>query len=119
MILEERVYTLQSGKVKEYLGIVQEHLLPVQREILGGFIGYFYPETGVLNQVVHMWAYDSMGERERRRETLASLASWSSLVAMIRPLIVTQESRILSIASFSPLLAQINASERHGTREYR
>ncbi|QRF63211.1 NIPSNAP family protein [Variovorax paradoxus] len=104
MIIDERTYTLHSGKAPEYLKIVETQLLPLQRVMLGGFMGYFHTEVGTLNQVVHLWAYDDMADRERRRARLASHPDWSSQTALVRPLIVTQRNRILVAAAFSPMV---------------
>ena len=87
MIVEERVYTLVPGGVPEYLRLYQEFGMEIQKPILGHMVGYFHTEIGTLNQIVHMWAYDSLDERTRRRT---------------RPLILSQESKILIPAPFSP-----------------
>ncbi len=108
MIIDERTYTLHSGKVPEYLKIVESQLLPLQRVMLGGFMGYFHTEVGTLNQVAHLWAYDDMAERERRRARLASHPDWPSRTALVRPLIVTQRNRILVAAAFSPMVHLYN-----------
>lgn len=112
MIIDERTYTLHSGKVPEYLEIVESQLLPIQRETLGGFMGYFHTEVGTLNQVVHLWAYDDMADRERRRERLARHANWPSQTALVRPLIITQSNRILVAAAFSPMVLMYNEQRK-------
>lgn len=105
MIVDERTYTVHSGKVAEYLQIVQDQLLPLQSDVLGGLIGYFHTEVGPLNQIVHLWAYASMAEREQRRAALAHHPEWRARTAYVRPLIVAQSNRILVAAPFSPILA--------------
>ena len=35
-------------------------------------IGYFTTEIGTLNQIVHMWGYESMAQRQERRTALYS-----------------------------------------------
>lgn len=104
MIVDERTYTVHSGKVAEYLQIVQDQLLPLQSDVLGGLIGYFHTEVGPLNQIVHLWAYASMAEREQRRAALARHPEWPARSAHVRPLIAAQSNRILVAARFSPLL---------------
>src|SRR5205823_5849665 len=59
MIVEERIYTMQPGKVQEWLAFYGERGLPIQNRLLGKLIGFFSSEIGTLNQVVHLWAYDS------------------------------------------------------------
>ena len=103
MIVEERIYTLYPGKAAEYLKLYQEEGLAVQTRILGRMIGYFTTEIGPLNQVIHMWGYDSFEERTRRRAELSKDETWLGYVAKIRPLIMTQENKILVPAPFSPV----------------
>ncbi len=103
MIVEERTYTLQPGTAPEYLSRYERHGLPVQLPILGHLVGYFSSEIGVLNQVVHLWAYEDLSERARRRAELQANPDWQAYLATIRPLIVRQESRILIPAPFSQI----------------
>jgi hypothetical protein len=76
--------------------------LGIQRPVLGNLIGWYSTEFGALNQVVHLWGYESFAERERRRAELFKRADWLTFFAKIRPLIVAQESKILTPAPWSP-----------------
>ena len=53
-----------------YLEHHVKEALPIMRRHLGEPYGYFTTETGTLNQFVHLWRYDSMAEREKKREAL-------------------------------------------------
>ena len=103
MIVEERIYTLHAGKVAEMVKLYGEEGLPLQQRYLGRFIGYFSTETGNLNQVVFLWGYDSLDDREARRERLARDPEWQSYLKKVMPLVVAQENRILRPAAFSPI----------------
>ena len=103
MIVEQRVYTLQIGKVNQFLEYYGQNGLEVQQRILGNLIGFFYSDIGELNQVVHLWGYESLAERERRRAVLAKDAAWLAYLSNQPPIIVRQENRILIPASFSPI----------------
>ena len=48
MIVEERMYTAQVGKVKEWLDYYGEYGFPVQQKHLGRCIGFFQTEIGTL-----------------------------------------------------------------------
>ena len=100
MIVEERMYTLHPGKVPEYLKAYKEEGMAIQKRILGGMFGYFSTEVGTQNQIVHMWAYESFEEREKRRAQMASDAGWLAYTAKIRPFISFQETRIMKPAPF-------------------
>jgi hypothetical protein len=103
MIVEERIYTLVPGKTAEYFKNYEELGLPVQLPILGNLIGYFATEFGPLNQVIHIWGYDSFEERTRRRTELFQSEAWLAYLAKNRGNIVSQENKFLTPAPFSPI----------------
>jgi NIPSNAP len=96
-----REYTLQAGKVPEYLKLYESEGLAIQREVLGHLVGYYATEVGpAVNQVVHLWAYESFEDREARRRRLAADPGWQSYVHKIRPMLVAQCNRLMKPAPF-------------------
>ena|SRR5271165_582805 len=102
MIIEERIYTCYCGKAAQYVKMYEAEGLAIQRPILGNLVGYFTTELGPLNQVVHMWAYESLEDRAQRRAKLGSNPDWIAYAAKVQPLVLTQENKILVPTSFSP-----------------
>jgi hypothetical protein len=102
MIVEMRTYTLHPGQVANYLRLYAAEGLATQTRILGRLIGYYSTEIGNVNQVVHLWGYDSFEERMKRRAALFTDPAWLTYIPKITPMIVTQESKILNPAPFSP-----------------
>lgn len=101
MIVEMREYTLHAGTVPDYLRLYEEEGLDIQRRILGHMVGYYTTEVGpAVNQVVHMWAYESFEDRLQRRRALAADPGWKEYVAKMRPMLVAQTNRILTPAPF-------------------
>lgn len=100
MIVEERIYTLHPGKVPAFLKAYEDKGLVPQRDILGAPIGWYVAEVGELNQVVHQWAYTSLDDREARRKRLYEDARFKEYLALILPLLVKMENRILKPAPF-------------------
>ena len=104
MIVEQRTYRLHTGKVPEYLRIYGEQGRAIQEPILGQMVGWFTAnDVGELNRIVHLWAYDDLEDRARRRAQLAADAGWQQVVAELQPLIREQESTILSPTPWSPI----------------
>jgi len=103
MIVEERCYTVKPGTVQLYYKDYVANGLKIQTRILGNLIGYFHTEIGELNQIVHLWGYDSLAERERRRALLAADAEWQAFLKQSPDIIVAMENRILVPAPFSPI----------------
>jgi hypothetical protein len=103
MIYEMRTYRLRTGTVPAYLKLVEEEGIAIQRGHLGQLVGYFFSEIGSLNQIVHIWAFADLNDRERRRDTLAADPTWQTFLPKIQALIETMENKILKPTRFSPL----------------
>ena len=105
MILDHRTYSFRPGTVQKWLCKYEIDGLPIQRRYLGEFIGMFTTEVGNLHQVVFMWRYESMGDREARRANMEADPAWKTFIEEIWALdaIVEQNIKILRPASFSPL----------------
>jgi hypothetical protein len=91
MYVEERMYRLKIGAVPEYLKHYQES---------GMAVGYYFTEVGGLNMVVHLWAYDSLDQRDKCRAAMQADPDWQAYLAKTRPLMETQETRIMKCAPF-------------------
>ena len=116
MIVEERVYVLHTEvKLADYLHAYQTIGLPVQREILGGFLGYFATEIGVQNQLTHLWTYPDLEDRRTRRALLAENDQWLSCLEIIRPMIMTMENKIMYPVDFSPIRTLPIENDEFGT----
>ncbi len=100
MIVEERIYTIATGQIGNYVKAYSEEGLAIQKPILGRLVGYYTTEFGPLNQVIHMWAYESLAERAERRAKLFADPAWLAYLAKLRGLVVTQENKLLIPAPF-------------------
>jgi hypothetical protein len=100
MFVDERIYTLHAGKTAAFLKLYEAEGLPVQSRILGQPVGYYYTEFGPLNQVVHMWAYESFDDRQRRRAELLASPEWQAYAEKMRPLVHHVENKLLMPAPF-------------------
>ena len=103
MIVEMRTYTLALGATGRYFKIYGEKGLAVQKRILGHFMGYYAVEVGALNQVIHLWAYESLDDRAKRRAALWADPDWLDYVKEVGGLVVKQENQILTPAPFFTL----------------
>ena len=65
MIVEFRTYTLNPGATPEFEKRFAEAL--PNRTKLSPLAAFWHTEIGPLNQVLHMWSYDSFDERARLR----------------------------------------------------
>jgi hypothetical protein len=106
VILEFRTYTVLPDRLRAWLALWEASALPVQREIIGGFLGMYVTDIGVVNEVVHLWQFDSLAERERRRALLDADPRWAEYRREVERLapITSMSSRIGRPTAFSPAL---------------
>jgi len=105
MIVDHRTYQLHPHKLRAWLELYERYGLPVQKRHLGRLIGFFVSEIGPLNQVVHLWSYESLADRATRRAEMAKDPDWADFLKRNAELaaLQSQESKILTPTSFSPL----------------
>jgi NIPSNAP len=105
LILDLRTYTMVPGRLGDFLKSYEAEGLPVQIKHQGEPVGYFFTEVGPLNQVVHMWRYASMADREQRRTELEADPAWKAYRAKSaeRGTVQHQENKILRPTPFSPM----------------
>ena len=100
MIVEQRLYTFHPGKIQEFLRIYETQAMAVQLKYVPAMLGYYLSEVGMLNQVTSLWGYASMQARLDQREALFADPKWIAYLEKVRPLMMSQECRILKPASF-------------------
>jgi hypothetical protein len=105
MIVDHRTYSFHPGKLNQWLELYETVALPVQKKHLGNLIGFFVTEVGPLNQVVFMWGFESMGDRERRRAEMAKDPDWQAFLGRVGELgaLKSQENKIVVPVPFSPI----------------
>lgn len=104
MIVELRTYTIKPLRTQDFLQLYERAALPLQKKYLGNLIGFYVSEIGPLNEVVHLWGYESLAERERRRHAMEQDPGWPLYRVALRELDVIdrQETKILKATAFSP-----------------
>jgi len=111
MIFEMRTYLLKPGSVAQV-----EELFGASmpgRAKLSPLSGFWRTEVGTLNQIIHIWAYENTGERDRIRAEAVKTGVWPPKIA---DFVLDMESKILHPAPFSPLF---EPGEHGGIYEFR
>ncbi|WPO99676.1 NIPSNAP family protein [Pseudomonas sp. HR96] len=105
MYYEIRTYTFKPSRAPQWIALYKAEALPIQLELLGKLIGFFTTEIGDINQVVHIWGYDSLDDRVARRDRMAADPRWQAWGKKTRELDLLQsmETRIMRATDFSPL----------------
>jgi hypothetical protein len=107
-LYELRTYTLRVGAMAEAVKLYQELGFPALQK--GGqdkkLVGYFQSDTGTINQLVHLWKFDD--DADRRAHWAAVYANKDfveGFASKFRPLLMTQEVKLLHAAPWGPPLA--------------
>lgn len=101
VIVEMRTYVLEPGRQAAFLALMGSEGLPIERPVLGRLLGFYTTEIGTLNQVVHLWGYDSFEERQRRRQQLAADPRWAAFLPRVLPMIRSMDNQLLQPAPFA------------------
>jgi hypothetical protein len=96
MIVDHRTYAIKVGKLSEYLKLYETLALPLQLKYLGHCLGWYVSnDIGPLNQVVHMWAFKDLNDREERRNRMAADPAWPKFLEQATPFVNSMENKIL------------------------
>ena len=103
MLIDLRTYTLKIGSVRDFLALYAAEGLAVQSAHLRAPLGYYTTEVGELSQVVHMWQYLDMADRERRRAALEADPRWLAYRSKSSALghVVRQQNSLLKTVDFA------------------
>jgi len=101
MIVDHRTYAVKPGNLPTFLKIYEEQGWPLQQKHLGNCLGWYVSmDIGPLNQVVHLWGYESLADRAERRAKLATDSDWQAYLGVSMPLMDHMENKILQPTPF-------------------
>lgn len=106
MLLDVRTYKVKPGTMADHLKLYEEFGKEPQFRCLGEPVLYMQTETGDPNEYVHIWAYESAGDREAKRAVLWSDPDWLAYTRKSRELgaLVEQSNKLMKPVSFMPPL---------------
>lgn len=102
MIVDVRTYTLVPRKLPRYVELFEQHALPVMKRHGLELIGYYVSQIGPLNQVVHLWRYDSLADMEQKRARRDADPAWGAFLEMTEGMVLMQDDKVMRPTSFSP-----------------
>ena len=102
MIVDVRTYTLIPRKMPKYLELFEKHALPVMLRHGLELVGYYTSSIGPLNQVVHIWRYDSLADLEQKRAARDADPAWGEFLSLTEGMVLMQDNRIMRPTRFSP-----------------
>jgi hypothetical protein len=102
MIFDHRTYNIKPNRLAKFLETYERLALPLQRKYLGEPYGFFVTHIGPLSRVVHLWRYESLADRERRRDAMEADPEWQVYrrVALEEDALIDMENQILKPVPF-------------------
>ncbi len=112
MIYDFHTYDLKPRSVPELERGVAE-VLPARLEI-SPLAGFWHTEAGPLNQILHIWPYEDMAERDEARREMKASNVWGDL----GELVVNMQSDIYLPAPFTRPLEEAEFGPLYEIRTY-
>ncbi|MBS87442.1 MULTISPECIES: NIPSNAP family protein [Sphingobium] len=94
-LVDLRVYTIRPRRMADFIDVWDRLGMPVQMRYFDPPIGMFTGAVGTLNQLVHLWGFDDMGDFERRHAARDKDAGWPAYLEASVDLVVAQETRLI------------------------
>ncbi len=102
MIFDQRTYTCRPGTIKLHMALYEQYGLVPQTRHLGQPLLWATTEVGDVNSYVHIWAYEDITDRAKRREAMWADPDWLTYTKKSAEAgyLIKQENRILVAAPF-------------------
>ena len=105
MLLDVRTYRCKPGTINAHLALYEEFGKEPQFRCLGAPLCYLKTETGDPNEYVHIWVYESAGDREAKRAALWADPDWLAYTKKSAELgaLASQSNKLMTPVGFCPL----------------
>lgn len=105
VLVDHRTYRLKPGSVPAYLDLYQKNGMAAQRRHLGQPLAYLFSETGDLNTLVHLWAYEDAADRARKRADMFADPEWQNYMRLNAEAghLLEQRTCLMIPAPFAPI----------------
>jgi predicted sulfurtransferase len=103
MIIEMRTYTIKPGELQNFIAIYDKEIRDIHVKILGNQLGFFYTKVGNVNEVVHLYAYDSFEDRQSRRKILSKSPEFHAYLSKVKDIVVDMRNQLMMPTNFSKI----------------
>lgn len=105
MLIDMRTYRCRPGTIKKHLALYESLGKPAQTKHLGQPLAYMQCESGDPNEYVHMWIYESAGDRQTKRAAMQADPAWINYLGESAKLgaLESQTNKLMTPVSFFPL----------------
>ena len=105
VLVDLRTYRVKPGFAQAQMDVYEKYGLATQIKYCGEPIAYLSAESGDLNTLVHLWAYEDAADRAKRRAAMAADPEWQVYVKKMLEsnLLIEQKTSIMLPAKFAPI----------------
>lgn len=103
-IVDHRIYNITPRCMPKFLEVFDQLAMPVLKKHLGEPLGFYVSSVGILNQVVHLWGYDSLDDYEKRSHARDTDPEFQIYLKASEGLVVSQVNQIVKPVHLSSLL---------------
>src|SRR6202166_481542 len=102
MIFDSGTYNIKINRLARSIETYERLALPVQRKYLGEPYGFFVTQIRPMSRLLHLWQYENLADRERRRDAMEADSGWLAYrrVALEEDTLVDMENQILKPVPF-------------------
>jgi hypothetical protein len=106
VLIDHRTYRIKPGYVQPHLEIYEQHGYTAQSRHLGKPVAYMFAESGDLNTIVHIWAYENAADREKKRAAMAADPEWQNYLKVNKEAnyLEHQVTKLMIPAKFAPIV---------------
>lgn len=94
-IVDHRIYNISPRMMPKFLALFDTLAMPVLKKHLGEPLGFYVTSIGSLNQVVHLWGYDSLDDYEKRSHARDTDPEFQIYLKQTEGLVVSQINQIV------------------------
>ena len=105
VLIDHRYYRIKPGMVQAYLDLYEQAGFNAQSRHLGQPFAYLFTESGEVNTLVHMWLYDDVADRARKRAAMAADPEWQNYLRLLAEsgYLESQRNNLMLPANFAPI----------------
>ena len=103
-IFELRTYEVIPGKMAEIIELYRSEGWAAVSAHPPKLVGYFTGDIGALNELIHIWKFDDDADRRAFWAALFADEHFLAFAQKVRPLVASQENKLLMAAPWGPTL---------------
>ena len=105
MLVDHRYYRVKPGTMNRHLDLYEKHGFLPQTRHLGQPLAYLYTESGEINTIVHMWAFEDAADRMHKRAAMQADPEWQAFLKVQGEagFLESQRTNLMIPAKFAPI----------------